>query len=268
MAKLPRGDKRVVVISDPHCGNRAGLTPPGWQLNPDNPRDAKWYAIQAAEYDWWRRKVTRLQPVHLLLIIGDLVDGKSKKAGGRDVIRQQRIDQVDMALTCIRLVKASHIEGVYGTRYHVRDWEDDIYGALGDNAKIGAHGWAEVNGVVFDFKHKVGASTIPHGRATSLLRADLQNALWAEAGRQPRADVILRGHVHYCVDAARMVGEREVRVMSCPALQGVGSEFGGEQCEGLVDFGFLHFDVHSDGSYSWQKHIAVLPEQKAQTSKY
>jgi len=53
MAKLPRGDKRVVVISDPHCGNRAGLTPPGWQLNPDNPRDAKWYAIQAAEYDWW-----------------------------------------------------------------------------------------------------------------------------------------------------------------------------------------------------------------------
>ncbi|MFV0422206.1 hypothetical protein [Oleidesulfovibrio sp.] len=34
--------KRIVILSDLHCGHLAGLTPPGWQLPPrgeaDDPR--------------------------------------------------------------------------------------------------------------------------------------------------------------------------------------------------------------------------------------
>ena len=267
MAKKRR-TKRVAVVSDLHCGHRVGLTPPGWHLNPENEWDAKWLHLQKAQWDWYRRVVSRIRPVHLLLVMGDAVDGGSEKAGGRDAIRTQRREQVDMALTCLDLWKAPHIEMVYGTRYHVSDWEDDVCSGLGEKAHIGAHGWAKVNGVTFDLKHKVGGSQIPHGRATALLRERLWNNEWASAGRQPLGDIILRGHVHYCVEATPIVGDRQILCMTCPALQGVGTEFGAEQCSGTVDFGLAWFDVNADGSYEKHLELAVLQDQIAEVREF
>ena len=260
--------KRVVAIADLHCGHRAGLTPPEYQLNPNNVYDAKWLKIQAEHWKWYRRKISGLGPVHLLLVLGDCVDGPSIRANGRDCIRPQRKDQVNMAITALDLVGAKNIEMVYGTRSHVADWEDDVCTALGDKAKIGAHGFADVNSLTFDFKHKIGSSTVPHGRATALLKSKLWNSLWAERELQPSAQIILRGHVHYHTAVNFHIQNKQGWAMTCPALQGMGSEFGAEQCEGLVDFGFLVFDVDQKGNYTWQEISAQLETQKAKVSKY
>jgi len=269
MAKKQK-TKRVVVIADMHCGHRSGLTPPQWQLNPDNEIDAKWSAIQRDQWAWYRQKIKALRPIHLLLVLGDCVDGKSTKADGRDTIRHERDAQVEMAWECIAVADADNIEMVYGTRYHVQDWENLVFDkvAARGEKRIGAHGWPSVNGCIFDIKHMVGSSSTPYGQMTPLAKQETWNALWAEAGRQPRANIIIRGHVHYHVQGTRMVGAQEVRFLTCPALQGVGSEYGAEQCSRLIDFGFMHFDIATDGSYSWQPHIEVLESQKAQTSKY
>lgn len=259
--------KRVIVISDLHCGHRVGMTPPEWQLNKDNDLDAKWQAIQAEQWHWYAALAKSLQPVHLLLVLGDAVDGTSSKADRRDCIRDQRREQVSMATTCIDLWKAKHVEMVYGTRYHCADWENDV--ALNCNATIGAHGWPTVNDVVFDVKHKVGSSSASEStRFTAIARSEQWNSLWAEAGRQPKGDIILRGHVHYHRAAKRKIGARTTWGITCPALQGVGTEYGAEQCEGTVDFGLLVFDIDGDGTVNWWDEMAVLPSQLAVTTKY
>jgi len=260
--------KRVVVIGDMHCGHRVGLTPPAWQLNPENENDAKWYKLHAAQWDWYVKTIGRLRPIHLLLVMGDCVEGQGKRADGRDVMRHERGDQVEMARFAIAQAEARHIEMVYGSRYHVRDWEDDLCRLLGDKAKIGAHGWPKVHGVTFDIKHKVGGSSVPHGRLTAVARAKVWNELWAARNRQPDADIILRGHVHYWAYCGGMGAKREWMAMTCPALQDGGTEFGAEQCEGLIDFGLLYFDVHKDGSWERHAEIVVLDEQRAAVSAY
>jgi len=257
-----RRTKRIVALADSHCGHRSGLTPPEWRLNPDNPHDRKWAALQRAQWDWFHRKITHLQPFWLLLSLGDLVDGKSERAGGRDAIRLQREEQTQMAQQIIEYIHPREKEMVYGTRYHVRDWEDEV--ARMTDAKIGAHGWPEIYGVVFDIKHKIGRSTIPHGRMTALLRSKLWNELWAARGRQPNANILLRAHVHYHMQYS----DAHNFMATLPALQGVGSEYGAEQCEGLIDYGFMTFDIKPSGSWTWQSHLAELPEAAAQTSKY
>lgn len=261
--------KRVVAIADLHCGHRVGMTPPAWQLNPDNESDAKWHALQVAQWDWYVKTIRSLRPIHLLLVLGDCVDGRGERADGRDVIRRKRKEQVDMAEKVILEAKAENIEMVFGTRYHVADWEEDLCAQLGSKAHIGAHQWAEVAcedgpSVVFDIKHYVGGSTIPHGRSTAPSREEVWNLIWAEAERQPRGDVFLRGHVHYFEPKK----QRGRWIMTCPALQGVGTEFGAERCSGTVDFGLIAFDVFPDGRLGWQEHLVVLPTQKATTAKY
>ena len=266
---MSRKTKRVVVIGDTHCGHRVGLTPPQWMLNEDNDNDAKWLGLQRAQWDWYVKTIRALRPIDLLLVMGDCVDGRGDRANGRDVIRPGRTDQVDMAEIAILEARAKKIEGVYGTRYHVTDWEEDLFNRLGSKAKIGAHGWPRVNGVTFDIKHKVGASgASEHTRHTAIMRAKLWNTIWAEAARQPNADILLRGHVHYCRGGFRVVGEKVVWAMTCPALQGIGTEYGAEQCEGLVDFGLMHFDITPTGNYTWTPHFAVLPEQIATVTDY
>ena len=258
--------KRVVVIADLHCGHRAGLTPPGWMLNPDNEDDAKWLIIQQEQWKWYVKEITKLRPIHLLLVLGDLVDGVSKKAKGRDTIRVMRRAQVDMACVCLEQAKATNIEMAYGTRYHVEDWEDDI--ARLKKLKIGSHGFPSVNGLIFDIKHKVGSSQIPHGRSTAISRAQLWNTLWAERKKQPKADLVMRAHVHYLALAGHLGPKGLEMGIVCPPLQGMGSEFGAEQCEGLVDYGFLRFDVSPNGDYDWEPIWADLKSHEAKVTEY
>jgi len=263
-----RKTKRVVAISDMHCGHRVGMTPPQFQLNPDNENDAKWLTLQKEQWKWYCKVINSLRPIDLLLVLGDCVDGRNERAAGRDCIRPGRRDQVDMAFEVIQFTAAPKIAMVYGTRYHVADWEDDLCSNFGDRAKIGSHEWPEVNGVVFDIKHKVGSSIVPYGRPTSVMRARLWNTMWSESARQPNSDILLRGHVHYHVGGFSMCGGKKVWAMTLPALQGIGTEYGAEQCEGLVDFGLVHFDITPGGSCSWDSHVAVLPSQVAVTSQY
>ena len=88
----------------------------------------------------------------------------------------------------------------------------------------------------------------------------LWNQLWhAEDELQPRADVLLRGHVHYhqyCGDAKRLG-------MTLPALQSMGTKYGARQCTGLVHWGMVHFDVGGGELVDWRAHIKTIKEQKA-----
>ena len=151
----------------------------------------------------------------------------------------------------------------YGTAYHTGDGEDFENLVASDlNAKIGSHEWVDVEGVMFDLKHHCASSSVPHGRHTGVARDRLWNVLWNERAMSPKADVIVRSHVHYY----DFCGGVNWLGLTTPALQGLGTKYGSRRCSGTVDFGFLVFECNK-GAYTWKHFIANVREQAAKAIK-
>ena len=216
-------------------------------------------------WDWYAEQAKALAPVSVLIVNGDAIDGKGGKSGGSEQLESDRTKQVEMAAECVEVWSAKTIVMTYGTAYHTgyeEDFEAVLAGAV-NAKKIGSHEWVSVNGCVFDCKHKVGRSVIPHGRHTAPAREALWNALWAEVGVEPRGRVFIRSHVHYFTFA----GDETQLVITTPALQGFGSKYGSRESSGKVHVGLIHFDVDSNGGYVWQPHLLDLRGLAPQTIK-
>jgi len=200
-----------------------------------------------------------------VIIAGDCIDGKGKKSGSREQLTTDRHEQVEMAREAINEIQAGRIVITYGTPYHSgsdEKWEKVLaeelandrgqrLGAKGCDVRISAQETVDVNGLIFDVKHKVGRSSIPHGKFTPLARTKIWDRIWAEVGQRPAADVILRGHVHYHCHC----GTPEYLAMTLPALKGLGDEFGAEQCDDIIHFGLVWFDVKSKDDWCWQNSL-------------
>lgn len=211
--------------------------------------------MQATTWDWYAATLAKLQPIDVLVVNGDAIDGKGERSGGTEQFEMDRHEQALIAARCIREAKAGKVYVIRGTPYHVgkdEDFEDTVASEVGA-AHVGYHDWIDCAGVVFDFKHKVSTSSIPHGRHTGPARSALWNALWAERGLQPRAQVFVRSHAHY-FDYS---GDARTLIIVTPALQGFGSKYGAAECEGTVDVGLVSFDCQ-DGRYTWKAHLADL----------
>ena len=245
---------RVVIISDLHCGHRAGICCPGWMTPESAPGVLGTFAKQQrAMWAWYSATLASLQPIDVLIVNGDAFDGKGGRSGGGELITTDMVGQTKIAAACINEAKAKTVRLCAGTPYHCapdgEDWEEYL-GALVNAASLDGHLFTEIDGVVFDVKHKVGGSGIPHGRHTAISKERLWNLLWHERGGAPKANVFIRSHVHY----HEFSGNPTHLAMTTPALQGFGSKYGERQCSGVVDIGFVHFDVE-DGAWSWQAHL-------------
>ena len=258
-----RNFKRVVVISDQHAGHRVGLTPPKWWTQI---LGNKWYRTQMDLWNEFAKGIDGLKPIDILIVNGDCIDGRGKMSGGTELITGNRMKQVEIASFAINYCEAKKVVITRGTPYHVghlEEWEDMVKDQTNAN-KIGDHEWYNVNGVVFDVKHKIGGSSIPHGQHTAIAKDRLWNLHWAEVGSQPKADIIIRSHVHYFSVSQK---DNWFGVIT-PALQGMGSKFGAKECSNLVDWGFIWFDVLNKpkrGENQWEmgRYIKRLESQKA-----
>jgi len=251
--------RRVLVMSDMHCGHRVGLTPPKFLSKSCGD---KYYYVQIELWDQYKAILNRLKPIDTLIINADCLDGLGERTQGSELIVKDRFKQVDMAVECINMVEANKIVMTRGTPYHVglgaEDWEDNIAKEV-KAVKIGDHEWVDINGVTFDVKHKIGSSSIPHGKFTPIAKDRLWNFLWTEHEEQPKSDIIIRSHVHYFC----YCGEDGWLSLTTPALQGMGSKFGARMCSGLVHFGVVYFDIKDNGDWSWGWDIVRGETQKA-----
>jgi hypothetical protein len=260
--------KRVVVISDLHCGHWAGLTPPAWQesSNGENEFKSKAAKTQSEIWRFYTEAIESLKPIDVLIANGDLIDGKGERAGGTDQNTTKTTEQIRMAAECLAQTNAQTMILTYGTPYHVGkgdDWEDLITDLLDCDVHIEGHSFPKINGLQFDVKHKIGGSSVPHGRFTAIARDQLWNSIWNNAWeQQPKAGVLIRSHVHYHVYCGNP-GEGWL-AMTTPALQGFGSKYGVRQCSGKVDIGALVFDIEDADNYTWEPILADLPQQKVE----
>jgi hypothetical protein len=252
--------KRMVVVADFHSGHEYGLTPPDWHRSGTG-RTAKTGRFERSLWKFYTQAIDNLGPVDILVVNGDCIEGKGESSGGVELITPDRHDQAQMAADAINHAGAKHVRIVYGTRRHVgkdEDFEDVLVDKVkAKDVKIQGHAFFRVNGCGVDFKHKVASSNIPHGRHTAIAREHLWNVMWAEHQRQPRADILIRSHVHYF----DYCGGTNWLGVTTPALT-YNSHYGVRECSGLVDVGFLVFDFDSGGGFTWHPILADFAELK------
>jgi len=273
----PQKPFRLVWITDPHLGHLFGLTPPEYQIKPlegaqgsHAKRRAKCSSFQMSFWDWYKTTIQSLQPIDGLVGSGDMVEGGGSKSGGSELISSDLNTQIEMAVRVVGEAKAKRIIMVYGTKYHVggsdgsTDMEDVIAKEVGAE-KIGSHEWLTIYGNTFDIKHKVGSSQVPYGRATAVSREAIWSMLWSERQLTPRANIILRGHVHYPI----YIGDPLMGylAMTGPGLQW-STKYGARECTGMVGCGLVHFDIYPDGKFTFEYHMAKLAEQKTEAIKW
>ncbi len=249
--------KRVLVISDEHTGHDLGLTHPSDDFDDGTTH----YQVRRTIWDWYCPLVKKLKP-HIVINNGDCIDGKGKKSGGTEQLTADRMKQCKMSVKTLSVIPGKpKFFMSYGTGYHTGDDEDfeDIIAREMKAEKIGAEDTIDVNGLLINYRHHVGSSGIPHGRHTAVAKEKLWNNIWSERGEYPKADVILRSHVHY----HNFCGGPGWLAMTTPALQGYGSKYGARRCTGAVDVGMVHFDIRGKDDWTWESHILRFPAEAA-----
>jgi len=244
---MAKKTKRVLVLSDFHCGHEVGLTPTKW-----NPKVAgdNMYDYRKQMWDKFSKAVYDLRPIDILVTNGDLIDGRGERQGSLELIVLDRVLQSQMAVQIIQHVQAEKLFMTRGTDYHTgkeENWEDIVSNDL-KAERIGDVLNLDVNGLLFNFRHHIGGSQTPLGRTTPLARESAWNALWHVRQDFPLADVIVRSHVHY----ASYAGGPGWLAMTTPALQGYGTRYGERRLSGLIDFGITWFDVASKEDFQWK----------------
>ena len=261
---MARKTKRILACGDFHCGHRVGLTPPSHNDKPNASAEngkLAWYDLRKRMFDWWWQEMKSCGKIDGMICNGDLIDGRGERSGSTELIAVDRQEQCDMAREIIRGVKPARCVLSRGTPYHsgdIEDWENLIAREV-DAEKIEDHGWLTVNGITFDYKHKVGSSSTPYGRHTPISKERTWNLYWSELGGAIKSNVFLRSHVHY----ASVCGDPDYMAFTLPALQGPGSKYGKRQCSGIVHFGFMIFDITPGGNMSWEfKTVKLLAKDR------
>ena len=248
--------KRVLAIADLHSGHNLGLTPPKYDFEEDTAH----YAVRSEIWGWYDALVKRLRP-DIVIVDGDCIDGRGEKSGGTELLFTDRLKQCKVATKALKAIPRNpKFFMAYGTGYHTGDYED-FENIIADNIeaeKIGAEDTISVNGLNINYRHHIGRSGIPHGRHTAVAKEKLWNNIWSERGEYPKADIILRAHVHY----HNFCGGPGWLAMTLPALQGYGSKYGARKVTGTVDVGMVHFDIWSREKWEWKAHILRFPAEE------
>lgn len=229
--------RRIIFIQDTHCGHWTGLSAPEFQNN-----SMPYADFRKEAWNWFSNTTELMKPFDYAVFNGDLIDGKQVKSGGLELLTPDRFEQVRMAVAIYNKINPVKTIVIRGTKYHTgkeENFEDDFADRI--NAKVYNRFTGDMGGKVFDIRHKIGRSSIPHGRMTPLSR----QVLWSRLREEKtglHADVIVRSHVHYHI----YMEENGIIAFTTPALQGP-SDFGSMECDGEIDYGLIILDVYNDG---------------------
>lgn len=253
--------KRILFISDLHCGALSGITPPDYIIRYD--KDI--CRVQEHFWTWFLSTVNEIKP-DTVCVLGDCIEGQSRRSFGVGCVTSDLDIQTDMAIKTLQHIPANTFRFIRGTDYHVLSNGSEAETVIARQFGTVAHNQCFLslegkNGkaLTFDLKHKVGGSSVPHGIFTPQAKETLWNTEWYIDGNAPLADVYIRGHVHrfsYC-------GTSRYLAINLPAMS-VNSfnHYGSKCCSGLVDTGMVVFDIDTDNAeiHNW-KHIPYINDQ-------
>lgn len=231
--------KTLVIISDTHCGSIYGLTPPEYQSK-NSPHHQ---SLQKEAWRAYRSLTMRWADPDVLLVNGDLIEGRQERQGGAELLTNDRNIQCDMAMRAISSWNAKDILISYGTAYHVGDEAEDFEYTIAKQLKARIEGrlFFELEGLTFDVRHKVGHSSVMTGRANGLLREIMWNLIKEADGNWHKTDVIIRSHTHYHI----WVESNKKIAFTTPALQLSRGRYGSRELSGTTHWGAIRLTIHN-----------------------
>ena len=256
--------KRILVIGDLHCGSLCGLTPPDYMVGKG--RSQFYHDLQAEMWDRYLQTIDIFGEVDALVVNGDVIDGKGRRSGGTEQITSDMLEQSDMAIDALSRIKCGKSYFTYGTPYHTAGESGEDIDRLVANAfkaPIEDELNLDVDGLVFNIRHKVGASGSPYNRAMQVGKHRMWDALKSLREHDEPADVYVRSHVHYF----SYCGESNWTAFTLPALQASNTKYGARQCAGLTDWGMVLFNVDGGRLCGWDCRLYELMSGRKRTVK-
>jgi hypothetical protein len=242
-------DKRVVVLADPHCGHRVGLTPPKYQSG-----NREQMNRLSERWKWFKSTINKLKPFGCAVWLGDLCDGLGKDTS--ECILPDLNRQIRGAIEIVETVGAKTNFFVYGTAFHVRtkdglELETEV--AKHFNAEIHGQIQVKVDDYILDCRHSAGSkSGIKTSRGLPIAKERESNIAWWMEGCQELATHYFRAHVHYLYEAGE---PNRWQGYAVPALQDHGTKYG-RVLSNTVHMGFGVLTI-KDGEWPiWKIHEA------------
>lgn len=237
--------KRLFVGSDSHCGHKVGLTPQKYQTRG---LFEQWEQTQSDLWEWYKYAIDLYKPFDIAILNGDLIDGKSRKDGGQQLITTDRLQQAQIAYDAFSELRADKYIVIAGTPYHGGEnemFEKVIVELLlkaGHDAEFHETFAGDINGRRVHARHHVSGSGIPHGATTPLNRELVNDILWGVKMEKGKPDLFIRSHTHLYTPT---------EILGCtafvtPALMALGDNYGSMRVSKLVDIGFVVVDIPNE----------------------
>lgn len=233
---------QIVIISDLHVGSAVGLTP-----SPQN-------AVQKGLIERYEDCIKHLGKPDLLIVNGDATDGLQIKGGMRDD-DDWIPSQIDHAAQLVSMWKAKEVFVVGGTPYHVSamsgkvDFEEilahRIRAKFQNKLDMVLGGWFRLM-----CRHKIGSSSIPHGRFTPQARSRMWSILNSAVDGERPPHLSIFSHVHFFSYCEDFMGAS----MTTPAWSALGSAFG-DSLDGHCDVGAVKITVKGKDDWRWEKRL-------------
>lgn len=188
--------KRVVVVSDMHCGSTRGLCPPNYRTLDGNP-----IRLNPVQQWLWTSYthfvgVARRYAPYALVVNGDAIEGIHH--GGQQVWSPDAADHFGAAVQALTPL-AEHANAVYiiqGTECHTKSAEHGLVTAL-PNARACTHRLdLDINGYIVRFVHHISTSSRVYLRASRLSIHLANMQLEAHRAGRPIPSALIAGHCH------------------------------------------------------------------------
>lgn len=250
--------KRIIIISDTHCGHIHGLTPPAYRTQYNDSA----FNFQTKSWNWFQNMVNIWKPFDMLIANGDLIDGRGEKSGGTELITSDRMLQAQMAAEVINEINAEKVLIIRGTDYHTGQAEqfENRLGDLTGAEEVSDRMRFLVNGNLFDVRHHVGNTTVPW----SDLTAPMKELILYNLERREDINLMIRSHIHKFTMGSTAVNQM---VVTTPGLQG-NSRHGIKKCVGRTDYGIIIVEIDQDGTFRVIPIITKIETQDSDITEF
>jgi hypothetical protein len=243
--------KKVLAISDLHCGGMSGLLPPNY-YNADRDLYLKQSRVQEFVFEYYRVMCKEIGRVDLVICNGDIVEGLNKHGKGKDVLITDMMVQCDIAKTVLSMIDCNHYIFTQGSNYHVNDnpsademicheMNGDWYGWFGD---------VMVDNITINVQHETSFTKDPSNQFNSQQK-DI--SLLKLQGDDP-ADIYLRSHIHRFT----YTGNSNSMTVTTPCWKGMDG-FTSKKSQLRPDNGYVLFNIEGS-NYSWDYNIFKIPK--------
>lgn len=224
--------KRILVLSDLHCGSIYGLIHPKFTT-----ADGNRVSLNTGQQALWARwtelaDLLASTKIDAVVLNGDVIDGHQRAQRGTELSLPMLQDQAACAVEVIQeflrraRIRRAKIYGVQGTEYHdgkAAEQAEFVYYMLGCEVYPGrgTGRWShevldlDVDGININFAHGISVSSGIY-RSTAIDREVLFASLAAKEGRGS-VDVVVRSHAHYFVHVE--FANRHAIITPCWQLQ-------------------------------------------------